>query len=84
MQNYSDDPASVRVDFFKESGKWYCTEAVKWLTWKGDPRNDGLLVHDAFREALDAHFGNGPRLRDMRAICLQPYHENSYPISLIV
>jgi hypothetical protein len=29
MGHYSDKSTSVRVDFFKASGKWYCTEAVE-------------------------------------------------------
>jgi len=29
MSHYSNDPAMVRVDFWKTSGKWYTTEAVK-------------------------------------------------------
>ena len=32
---YSEDETMVRVDFFKPSGKWYTTEAVKWTgAWK--------------------------------------------------
>jgi len=27
---FTEDETVVRVDFFKESGKWYVTEAVKW------------------------------------------------------
>jgi hypothetical protein len=87
MSNYSDDAASVRVDFFKESGKWYCTEAVKWpegLYFAKIASGQYNLIHDAFRKALDDHFGNKPRLKGMRAICLEPYHENSHPISIIV
>lgn len=87
MSNYSDDAASVRVDFFKESGKWYCTEAVVWLEglYFGRSKEGEInLIHDAFRKSLDAHFGGRPRLRGMRAICLEPYHEHSHPISIVV
>lgn len=73
--NYSDDDNMVRVDFFKDSGKWYTTEAVKWLEYKG-------LIHDAFRKSLDAHLGG--RLKGMTAVCLEPYHEHSHPITLKV
>ena len=31
---YSEDDSMVRVDFFKTSGRWYTTEAVKWLDYK--------------------------------------------------
>jgi hypothetical protein len=79
--NYCDNPASVRVDFWKESGKWYTTEAVIWTgEWKGENQ----LIHDAFRQSLKDHFGGRPRMLGMRATCLEPYHEYSHPISLIV
>lgn len=80
MSNYSDDPAMVRVDFFKSSGKWYETEAVKWTgEWKGDKQ----LIHDAFKKSLKDHFKDYPdRLSDMDAICLEPYHEYSHPIQV--
>lgn len=84
MTHYSNDPSMVQVEFFKPSGKWYTTEAVKWLTWKGDPSADGKLIHDAFKEALDTHFGDNHRLRGMWAVCFDPYHENSHPIMMVV
>ena len=30
MSNYTDDPAMVRVDFWKKSSKWYTIKAIKW------------------------------------------------------
>lgn len=79
---YSDAENSVRVDFFKESGKWYTTEAVKWLTWKGwTPEGEGKHIHAAFAEALNAAgIGLGGRLTGMTAVCLEPYHENAHPL----
>lgn len=70
---YSEDSSMVRVDFFKPSGKWYTTEAVKFLSYHGD-------LHDAFKEALRNHFNGSGRLKDMTAICIEPYHKDSYPI----
>ena len=79
---YSDDDSIVRVDFFKPSGKWYCTEAVKWTgAWKGKIKDGGELIHDAFSKSLRDHL-KGSRLSEMDAICLEPYHEFSHPISL--
>lgn len=80
MSNYSNDPAMVRVDFWKPSGKWYTTEAVKWTApWKGSE----VLIHDGFKKSLKDHFKNDPeRLSDMDATCLEPYHEYSHPIKL--
>ncbi len=71
--HYSDDPAMVRVDFFKESGKWYCTEAVKWIGYDG-------LIHDEFKKSLRNHCGD--RLSEMQAVCLEPHNIHSHPISV--
>ena len=73
---YSADYEMVRVDFFKPSGKWYTTEAVKWSgKWNGG----GIL--EAFAQSLRDHLHNG-RLSEMDAICLKPYHEHSHPIMI--
>lgn len=76
---YSENDSMVRVDFFKPSGKWYETEAVKWTgEWKSS-----TLIHDAFAQSLRDHFKDRPnRLSEMDAICLEPYHENSHPIQI--
>lgn len=81
MSNYSNNPESVRVDFFRPSGKWYTTEAVLFVGgWKSSPDN---LIHDAFARSLRKHFVDDPdRLQGMIAICLEPYHEHSHPIML--
>lgn len=78
---YSDNPASVRVDFFKESGKWYCTEAVEWCGY------DAALIHDAFRDSLRIHLTQEDgriRLEEMTAVCLEPYHEHAHPLMMRV
>lgn len=89
---FTMDEGMVRVDFFKLSGKWYTTEAVKWITYwsprskylRGD--QTGLLIHDAFKEALKAHLWNEEdqryRLSDMEAVCLEPYHEGAFPLMM--
>jgi hypothetical protein len=79
MSNYSEEAHMCRVDFWKESGKWYTTEAISF-----DGLYDLDFIHDAFRIALKRHFGETPRLIGMTAICLEPYHKLSHPISLIV
>ena len=80
MSNYSNDPAMVRVDFWKLSGKWYTTEAVKWT---GEYRADAN-IHDEFAKSLADHFQGSGRLNEMRATCLEPYHEHAHPISIAV
>lgn len=80
VSHYTEDEASCRVDFWKDTGKWYATEAVVFVggTYKG------TLIHDAFREALKAAGIWGQRYSGMRATCLEPHHEHSHPISLVL
>lgn len=82
---YSENPAMVRIDFFKASGKWYCTEAVKWT---GDYHfaNNKQLMQDSFKQTLLDHLmvGGTVRLLDMFAVCLEPYYEHSCPIMMAV
>lgn len=75
MTHYSDNAKMVRVDFFKQSGEWYCTEAVEWT--------GGYLnrqVYDAFSDSLAKHFGDVIRHANMIAVCLDPYPDHSRPI----
>lgn len=80
MSNYSDDPAMVRVDFWKASGKWYTTEAVKWTAgWA----RDSCAIYEGFAKSLRDHFKDDPsKLSNMDATCLEPYHELSHPIQI--
>lgn len=67
---YSENEASVRVDIFKPSGKWYLTEAVIVR-----PRS-GHLIHDEFVAALKDHLDG--RCQGMTAVVLES--PNGYPI----
>ena len=81
MSHYSDDPAMVRVDFFRPTGKWYTDEAVKWIG--NGFTEDAPLIHEQFKNSLRNHFKDTPdRLSDMDAICLEPYHKHSHSIQL--
>jgi hypothetical protein len=88
MTNYSDDASHCRVDFFKESGKWYTTEAVIFGgQYYEDKEVSAGWMHplDKFKEVLKNHLklvgGHGYRMRGMIAICLEPYFENcGYPL----
>jgi hypothetical protein len=74
---YSTDPEMVRVDFFKQSGKWYCTEAVRFYQY-----NESDIMY-AFARALQEHMGGDTeRLSDMDAVCLHPYHKHAYPLMM--
>ena len=72
---YSNNEASVRVDFFKPSGKWYATEAV---VWTGEYHDQ--LIHDAFAQSLRDALGEA--YSGMDAVCLEPYHEHAHPICI--
>lgn len=77
---YSSNPADVRVDFFKESGKWYDTEAVRWT---GGYFGKDQPIHAAFAKSLRDHFKDRPdRFSEFDAVCLHPYHEHGHPIQL--
>jgi hypothetical protein len=76
--NYSNSSNMVRVDFFKESGKWYTTEAMEWLSYEKE-------IHQAFIDSLRAAFIKGDghaRYSGMTAVCLQPYSKNEHPLML--
>lgn len=82
MTNYSNEANSVRVDFWKPSGKWKYNEAVKWT---GDYDYErGNLIHASFAKSLRDHFGDKHRLEGLRATCLDPYHQHAHPISIDV
>lgn len=73
MSNYSENAAMCRVDFFKESGKWYTTEAINFscCDWSSSPV-------DALKEALMKQIGT--KYSGMTAVCLEPYVEHSFPV----
>ncbi len=71
---FSVDDAMCRVDFFEQSGRWYTTEAVKIISYVGDP--DAIL-----RESLIEHFKDTPgRLGEMTAVCIEPYNKYAVPV----
>lgn len=74
---YCIEPDQVRVDFFKQNGKWYTTESIKFLHYHGD-------IYDCFKESLRIHFKGEDRLKGMWAVCLHPYHEHSHPIAILI
>jgi hypothetical protein len=76
MSNYSINPAMIRVDFFKASGKWCRTEAVEWRGYSN------CCIQDAFKESIRMHLGG--RMGGMIAVCLDPYHEHAHPLMLVV
>lgn len=91
---FTTEGRMVRVDFFKPSGKWYTTEAVRWT---GD--YDKGLIHQEFAKSLfdhlkeretqpglqhESHRVFSLRLMEMTAVCLEPYHQYAHPLMLAV
>ena len=76
---YSIDSSKVRVDFFKESGKWYTTIELEWDRWSMKlPDGSTELVDETFERCLDEQLEG--RFKGMIAVCLEPYHENAFPL----
>lgn len=80
MTHYSNDPSNVRVDFFKESGKWYMTEQLDMNAHYNDK-----FVQDAVADALDeSRPEREPRWwRNFIVVVNEPYHHNAYPVMFI-
>lgn len=76
MSNYSNDCSSVRVDIFRESGKWYETVAITKAKYSN------CSIHDSVKAALKEVIGTG--FKGMTAVCLEPYHEHSHPIMFVI
>lgn len=82
MSNYSDREDDVRVDFFKDSGKWYTAEKVRWTGSFGK-----VSLQESFAKTLINHLardGEMPRMMDMTAVCLEPYHRHAFPVMMKV
>ena len=75
MGNYSAIASRCRVDFFKESGKYYTTEEIEFPpeTYDYDP-------YSAVAVSLKTQLGK--RLDGMTAVCLEPYCSHPYPIMI--
>jgi len=89
---YSTKPGIVRVDIFKDTGKWYETLAIDMTEgWDKDK-----LIHHSLIEALqqqsryraleDPNTKSNIRVYAPNqeysyfAVCLKPYHPHKHPI----
>jgi len=68
---YCENDSMVRVDFFKQSGKWHATRQMPWLQYTG-------CIQDIFRMSLNYEFGEAWKQFDV--VCLEPHHENAHPL----
>lgn len=79
MTHYSDNPAHVRVDFFKpENGTWYMTEVLDM----SGLYNELLGPYEAVAKALAKTRHNG-LLHNWIILVQEPYHINAYPVLLM-
>jgi hypothetical protein len=74
MTHYNDNPGMVRVDYFKESGKWYMTEAHDMSDFY-----DELSIYTAVEKML---VRDGRYLRHFHILVMEPYHRNAYPVMI--
>jgi len=72
--NFSNNPGSVRVDYFKTRGKWYETLEVDMSNYYNEP-----IIHDAVRKAVMEKHPNF-KFEEWIVVCLEPYHVNSHPV----
>ena len=79
-QHQSND--FVRVDFFVPSGKWYTTEQIVW-----DFEFYSGNIIENYKTVLMKHLTTSDsviRLLGMRAVCLEPHHENPCPLMITI
>jgi hypothetical protein len=75
---YTDDETMVKVDFFKDTGKWYTTEAMKWDKYTSGEDGNYEDIKDIFKRCLRQHLKG--RMNDMIAVCIEPYHQHAHPL----
>lgn len=71
---YALEDSKVRVDRFKERGKWYDTIVVDM---KDDYRS--ASIHDSLQTRLREA---GYSMDGWIYVCLEPYHMHSHPVML--
>lgn len=73
--NYSNNPGSVRVDYFKPSGKWYETLEVDMTNFYQEP----VFCREAVKQATMKRYPNF-RFDSWIVVCLEPYHQYAHPV----
>lgn len=89
MTHYSENPGMVRIDRFKDGGKWYDTYEIDMSAYWSE-KIDGKFnfIHDALHKAISSseRFGEGWiegwLLQGGMIVCLEPYHQQAHPIML--
>ena len=76
--NYSLNPTQCRVDFFKDTGKWYDTVVL----------NMGV-TEEEYNAYLPTEFARQLTIqypttyKGMIAVCLEPYSAHSHPVYVV-
>lgn len=79
MTNYSNNTGSVRVEFFKPSGKWYMTEAWDMSNYY----NTGITPIEAVEIMLNETERGRSLHRQFIISVADPYHKLAYPVLLV-
>lgn len=75
---YTTDENMVKVEFFKKTGKWYTTEAIRWDRYYSVINGEFEDIKETFKRCLRQQLGD--RLSGMIAVCIHPYHEYAHPL----
>lgn len=76
--HYSPNPTHCRVDFFKDTGKWYDTVV---LTMGSTEEEYNAYLPTEFARQLALQYPNN--YKGMTAVCLEPYSSHSHPVSCV-
>lgn len=71
---YCETDSVVRVDRFKERGKWYDTFAIDMAE-----EYHATSIHEGLRRCLAKR---GISTQGYIFVCLEPYHEHSHPVMI--
>lgn len=78
MSNYSDNSGSVKVDFYKPSGKWYMTEAWDMSQYY----TTDITSIDAVLKMFEDK-GKSEMLNRFIVVVDEPYHQHEVPVMLV-
>lgn len=80
MSNYSAEDSMVKVTLWKQISlghlDWKCDAEMHWDDWDGD-------MFMVFKRSFVKQFGT-TKFRGLIAICDEPYHKHSYPVSILI
>jgi len=79
---YTTDSRHVRVDRFKESGKWYDTLEVVIPDEYYDHWNIFQALEMSINEQYGENYVVGWTNQGGSFVCIDPYHEHSHPVML--